>query len=241
LSAENREPNPAAVGTARDDDPRTDPLFRVAALAGALALPLAIIAAIIAEPTARADVNPGSTDAELLEVLIDTRTEQAWAAACWALAAVGLWIFLGPLWARVRRGSEWLALVAVVGGVVVGALLLLSSATSIVAWVAADYEDADTARFLVLSGWETARVAVAPALVMVGATTLAGVQYEVFGFRMNLFGVLFTFLLALGMFPASPAGVMGLAVTVWVLVAALTLAFTTPHPVRAPRARAAPA
>ena len=69
---------------------------------------------------------------------------------------MGLWFFLGPLWARVRRGSEWLALVAVVGGVVVGAVLLFSAGVSLVAWVAADYEDADAARFLMVAGWETA-------------------------------------------------------------------------------------
>ena len=108
-------------------------------------------------------------------------TEQVFASTFYSLAAVGLWIFLGPLWARVRRGSEWLALVAVIGGVVVGAVLLFSAGVSLVAWVAADYEDAGAARFLMVAGWETARVAVAPALVMVGATTLAGVRYGVFG------------------------------------------------------------
>jgi len=235
VSAENREPDPSADRTARDDDPGSDPLFRIAALAGVATLPLAMIALLIADPTARADVNPGSSDAELLKVLIDTRTEQAWASTCSALAAVGLWIFLGPLWARVRRGSEWIALVAVIGGVVVGAVLLFSSGVSLVAWVAADYEDADTARFLMVANWETARVAVAPALVMVGATTLAGVRYGVFGSKINTFGGFFTFMLAFGMLPASPAGLMGLAVTLWVLVVGLTLAFANPHFVHARR------
>ena len=134
-----------------------------------------------------------------------------------------LWFFLGPLWARVRRGSEWLALVAVVGGVVVGAVLLFSAGVSLVAWVAADYADAGAARFLMVAGWETGRVSVAPALVMVGATTLAGVRYGVFGSGINIFGGIFTFLLLLGLMPASPAGLRGLAVSVWVLVVALKL------------------
>jgi hypothetical protein len=67
VTAENEGPIPAARN-ARDDDPRGDPLFRVAALAGVATLPLALIAGTIAEPTARADVNPGSSDAELLDV-----------------------------------------------------------------------------------------------------------------------------------------------------------------------------
>jgi hypothetical protein len=229
VSAENEDDIPASARSARDDDPRADPLFRVAALAGVVTLPLALIAVTISDPTARADVNPGSSDAELLDVLVNTRTEQVWASTFFALAAVGLWFFLGPLWMRIRRGSEWLALVAVVGGVVVGAVLLFSAGVSLVAWVAADYEDAGAARFLMVAGWETARVAVAPALVMVGATTLAGVRYGVFGSGINVFGGVFTFLLLLGLIPASPAGLMGLAVNVWVLVVALRLAFGNPH------------
>lgn len=174
-------------------------------------------------------------------MLISTRAEQAWASALYALAAVALWVFLGPLWARIRRGSEWLALVALIGGVVVGAVLLFSSGVALVAWVAADYGDAVAARFLMVTGWETARVAVGPALVLVGATTLAGTRHGVFGSGINVFGGIFTVLLMLGLIPASPAGLMGLAVTVWVFVVALHLAFANPHAVDARRKRAAPA
>ena len=174
-------------------------------------------------------------------MLVDPQTEQVFASTFYSLAAVGLWIFLGPLWARVRRGSEWLAVVAVIGGVVVGAVLLFSAGVSLVAWVAADYEDADAARFLMVAGWETARVAVAPALVMVGATTLAGVRYGVFGSGINTFGGIFSFLLLLGLIPASPAGLMGVSVGLWVLVVALNLAFVKPHVVHARREHAWPA
>jgi hypothetical protein len=240
VSAQNQDSIPASGRSAYDDDPRADPLFRVAALAGVATLPLALVAVTISEPTARADVNPGSSDAELLDVLVNTRTEQVWASTLLALAAVTLWFFLGSLWARIRRGSEWLALVAVVGGVVVGAVLLFSAGVSLVAWIAADYEDAGAARFLMVAGWETARVAVAPALVMVGATTLAGVRYGVFESGVNIFGGIFTVLLLLGLIPASPAGLMGLAVSVWVLVVALKLAFGDPHVVHARRDHASP-
>lgn len=228
MSAEDENPIPGSTQSVPNDDPRADPVFRVAALAGSATLPLVLIATIISEPTARANVNPDSSDAELLDVLVNIRTEQSWAFAFLALAAVALWFFLGPLWVRVRRGSEWLALVAVTGGVVVGTVLLFSAGVSLVAGVAADYEDAGAARLLMVAGWDTARVAVAPALVMVGATTLAGVRYGVFGSGINIFGGFFTFLLLLGLIPASPAGLMGLAVSVWVLVVALKLAFGDP-------------
>ena len=189
MFAEKKDPIPLSARTARDDDPRADPLFRVAALAGVATLPLTLIAVTISDPSARADVNPGSSDAELLDVLVNTRTEQVWAFSLLALAAVALWFFLGPLWARVRRGSEWLALVAVVGGVVVGAVLLFSAGVSLVAWVAADYEDAGAARFLMVAGWETARVAVAPALVMVVFSVIRNVRECSFPAIVNVFAL----------------------------------------------------
>jgi hypothetical protein len=235
VSADNEDFVPASAGSARDDDPRADRLFQVAALAGVATLPLALIALTISDPTAVANVNPGSSDAELLDALVNSRTEQAWGSTLLALAAVALWVFLGPLWARVRRGSEWLALVAAIGGVVVGVVLLFTAGMALVAWVAADYSDAGAARFLVVAGWETARVAVAPALVMVGATMLAGMRHGVFGSGMNLFSGMFTILLLVGLIPASPAGLMGLVVNLWVLVVALTLAFGNPPFINARR------
>ena len=42
--------------------------------------------------------------------------------------------------------------------------------------MAADYSDVDAARFLMVSGWEISRLGVAPHLVMVAATTLAGIR-----------------------------------------------------------------
>lgn len=220
---------PVAERPGRDDDPRSDRLFRGAALIGAATLPLVVIAGTISDPNSRASVNPGSSDSALVEVLIETRDEQAWASALFALAAVALWIFLGPLWARLRRGSEWLALVAVIGGVVVGAVLLFWSGVALVALVAADYGDAVAARFLMVAGWETARVAVGPALVMVGAAALAGTRYGLVPKPINVLSGVFALLLALGLLPASPAGLMGLAVTVWVFVVALHLAFAHPR------------
>jgi hypothetical protein len=133
---------------------------------------------------------------------------------------------LGPLWARLRTGSEWLAVVAVAGGIAAGVLwVVIGTDGALASAVAADYNDADAARFLMVYGWEIARVTVAPYLVMVAAATVAGIQYHVFGSRFNAFGVRFTALLVLGLFPGSPAGLMGMVVTVWVLVASLILAF----------------
>jgi hypothetical protein len=61
---------------------------------------------------------------------------------------------------------------------------------------------------------------------MVGATAIAGLRYGVFAGWVNVFGAMFFCLLLLGLIPASPAGLMGLASTLWVMVLALVLAFT---------------
>lgn len=58
MSAEDENLFPLAERSARDDDPRTDPLFRIAALIGAATLPLALIAGTMSDPTSRANVNP---------------------------------------------------------------------------------------------------------------------------------------------------------------------------------------
>lgn len=157
-------------------------------------------------------------------------------ASLYAAAAAVTLTFLGALWVRLRAGSEWLAVVAIGGGVTAAVLWLANSGSSLVSAVAADYRDADAARFLMLVGWEIARLTVPPYLVMVAATTVAGVRYGVFGSRFNTLGVVFTVLLVLGLFPFAPAGLMGLLATVWVLAAGLLLAFgQAPPPTREPR------
>jgi hypothetical protein len=202
--------------------------FRVAALAGAAALPLMLTAVTLADVSGSGGLNPGSSDAQLVEVFREFRDRQLMAAGLQVLAAVAILVFLGPLWARVRVGSEALGVVAIGGGVAVAVLVLAWAGWSLVAVVAADFEDAGAARFLLVSGWETARLGVGPYLAMVGAVTVAGYRHHVFGRWFNGVGLIFTVLLTLGLVPASPAGLMGLMASLWVLCAALVIAFSAP-------------
>ncbi|MFC7876735.1 hypothetical protein [Isoptericola sp. NPDC057391] len=227
MSADD-DPTTETARRSGDDAPQDRLILRVAALVGAASFPLAMIGSALSDPNSYAEVNPGSSDTQLLAMLSDSRTEQLWAATLQALAAVAVWVFLGPLWQRLRRGSEWLALLAVVGGAVAGAAILFWAGHSLVAMVAADFEDAEAARFLMVAGWETARVAVAPYLVLVGAATLAGRRGGALPAGINAFGVVFVVLLALGFVPGSPAGLLGTVGSVWVTVVALALAFTHP-------------
>lgn len=204
-----------------------DASIRVAALVGATTLPLVLIASTLADVAGSGGLNPGSSDAQLLSVFSEFRDRHLVSSALFAMAAVATLVFLGPLWVRLRAASEALGIVAVGGGVAVAVIWLGWAGWALAAAVAADYQDADAARFIMVSGWETARVSVGPYVAMVGATTLAGYRHGVFGRLFNGVGLVFTVLLVLGLFPASPAGLMGMLATLWVLIAACVLAFGT--------------
>ncbi|CAA9360292.1 MAG: hypothetical protein AVDCRST_MAG34-2410 [uncultured Nocardioidaceae bacterium] len=206
--------------------------MQAAALAGTATLPLVLIVSMVSDVTGSGGLNPGSSDAQLIRVFVEYRDQQLVASSLYAAAAAATLLFLGPLWARLRTGSEWLAVVAVAGGVAAGFLWLLASAWSMTAVVAADYEDAGAARFLMVSGWEIARLSVAPHLVMVGAATVTGFRHGAFGRWFNVTGLGFTLLLAVGLVPFAPAGMMGMLATLWVFLASLVLAFGSPPETR---------
>ena len=119
---------PAAGGRARGEAPRAvgavpshrDPWLRAAALAGVLTLPLGLAAGELADLGGSA-LNPGSSDAQLLVAYSEYRDKMMVSASLAATAAAANWVFLGALWARLRAGSEWLAVVCVVGGAATGA------------------------------------------------------------------------------------------------------------------------
>lgn len=208
-----------------------DTWFRVAALVGATTLPLVLIASTMADVSGSGGLNPGSSDAQLLEVFSQFRDRHLVSSALFVTAAVATLVFLGPLWVRLRAGSEALAVVAVGGGIAVAVLWVAWAGWTLIAVVAADYQDAGAARFIMVSGWESARLLVGPYLAMVGATTVAGYRHGVFGRLFNAVGLVFVVLLVFGLFPASPAGLMGMLATLWVLIAAIVIAFSAPpHP-----------
>lgn len=215
---------------------RRDPWLRVAALAGAASLPLFLAGTMFADvESGPAGLYPGSPDSQLVRVFVEHRDQQLVAASLYAAGAVATLVFLGPLWARLRAGAEWLAVVAVAGGVAAGVLwLVIGAGWSVTAVVAADFDDAAAARFLMVAGWESSRLTAAPYMVMVAAATVTGFRHHVFGAWFNCFGLGITAILALALLPSSPAGLMGMLATVWVLVASLVLAFGK-GPKRSPR------
>jgi len=151
----------------------------------------------------------------------EARTAAALIGAATALSL----IFLGPLWAHLRRGPSWLAVIAVAGGIASAGLLLITCVLSIAAATAGEVGDGQTARTLLIIEWEAARVAVPPSLVTVAAATLAGLRFRVFPRAFSLLSLVMAAILTVAILPLGPAGLLGFVGPLWVLVASLMFAF----------------
>jgi hypothetical protein len=196
---------------------------RAAALAGVLFLPLFVVSGSLVDAGA-AGLNPGSTDAALLRYLAEHDDRFMLSGSLASAAAAALLLFLGPLWARLRRGSEPLAVVAVAGGTLAAVLLVLGAGDAMSMAVAADHQDADAARQLLVTQWEGARTLVAPFLALVGAGALAGRRHGAFGSVFTTYSLFLTVLLVVALVPVLPAGMLAILAATWVPVAGLVLA-----------------
>ena len=207
--------------------------LRVAALSGALGVVIGTASSVVADVTADG-INPGSSTQDLLATY--TRYEQRLqVGATLTLVAFALQlVFLVPLWARVRIGSERLAIVTVLGGVSSAATLwLLSAYLDTAMSTAAHFQDADAARMLLLAGWDTARMATAPNALMIGACAIAGWRCGVFPRWLSVFSVLVALLSIGGMLPTGPAGGAALLGGFWILVMSGHLGLTNPQKLKA--------
>ncbi len=142
-----------------------------------------------------------------------------------SVGAVLAVVFAGPLWRRLRAAADWVAVIGVAGAVLTAAQWLSAAADGIAPATAADLGDGVTAQVLMTSGWESARVAAVPSLVMVTAVVLAGFGYGFFSrwFRWFTAAMLVPLLIALT--PLGPAGLLGfLFGGLWVLVTSIHLA-----------------
>jgi hypothetical protein len=101
--------------------------FRAAALAGAATLPLLVAASMLSDLAGTAGIDPGSSDAELIDAFVGHRNALMVSASLSSAAAALTLVFLGPLWRVIRPGSEPLAVVAVAAGGVAAVLWVAGS------------------------------------------------------------------------------------------------------------------
>ncbi len=201
---------------------------RMAALCGALAVVIGSAGSAIADVTAEG-INPTSPAGDLVSTYVQY-FHRLQIGACLSLLAFALQlVFLGPLWARVRAGSEQLAVVAALGGVSSAATLwMLGAVLDTVMATASHFRDPAAARILLLTGWDTARVATAPNAVMIGACAIAGSIYGVLPRWLTVFSFVLLVLSVGGMLPSGPAGGAGLLGGLWILVVSVYLTFAHP-------------
>ena len=197
---------------------------RGSALCGAMSVVLLVVGTVLSDNAGRG-LHPGQTPEELAAGFAEHADQNRVGAALLGVAAVLGLIFLGPLWARLHTGSPWLAMVAVCGGVAGVAGTLVVAAFVIGGTTAGEYGDGQTARMVLIMQWDTARVAVPPFLATVAAATLAGFRYGVFDRAFCWFSLVFTVLLTAALVPVGPAGLMGVAGGLWIVVASLVLTF----------------
>ncbi|MGW1346667.1 hypothetical protein ACWCOV_36830 [Kribbella sp. NPDC002412] len=211
---------------------RVDALERAAALSGAASIVLGGVGATLADKGGRG-LNPGQTDEELAAGFALYMNEARTGAALMGAATVLGLIFLGPLWSRIRRGSGWLAVIVVAGGVAGAGVQILAAVFTIAGMTAGAFNDGQTARVLMTLEWDTARAVVPTYLAMVAAATIAGFRHHVFGPAFRWFSLAFTMLLTVALIPVGPAGAIGLSGGIWVIAASLLLAFQRVQPARA--------
>lgn len=213
--------------------PGRDVALRAVAACGALGVVAGLLGSGIADVTAEG-VSPESSAQDLLDAYAHY-LHRFQVGAVLSLVAFALQlVFLGALWARLRPGSERLAVVGVLGGVASAITLWLVSAGLLTAMAtAASFHDADAARMLLLAGWDTARVATAPNAVMIGASALAGWRYGVVPRWLVLLSAALLLLSVVGMLPFGPAGGSALLGGLWILVTSLHLALARPTQARA--------
>lgn len=199
-------------------------LLRVAALSGAGSFVLAVIGTAYTDKGARG-LSPGLPTETLAAGFARYSQESMTGGALLGAAGLLSLVFLGPLWSRLERGSGWLAIIAVGGGVVGAALLLLTAALAIAEGTAGVYANGEAARTLLVLGWDSARVAAPPYLAMTLAAAVSGIRYHVFPTWLNAVSVIFTAVLGGALLPIGPAGLMGGLGGLWVVVVSLLLAF----------------
>ncbi len=149
----------------------------VVPLGGPLALVAMVAGGTLYEPTV-VGANPTQSGETLLLLYAEGVGNAPLSAGLHLLAALGLLLFGGALWDRLRRDqdAQWPAALAA-GGAVVAALLMVRWADdALTALVAVEAGDTVTAKLLVASGWESARLLIPGSAAMMLGAAVAGLR-----------------------------------------------------------------
>lgn len=174
------------------------------------------------------DPHPGRP-ADALAAALEANREQARLGAYLTLAGVFfLFWFIGYLYHLLRRAESdggWIAGVALGGGLVTAAVLLIGASMGFAASELANFaDDPQVAKTYFVWGWNAVNIAAPPLIALVAATTLVAVRHRRFPRWFRVFGVVWTVLL-LVLLVGNMAGMGAGLAMLWVLVASLVLLF----------------
>ena len=219
-----------AGGTASQQGARLGVAEQVAALSGMASVVLLLVGDAIGDVSGDG-IEPSWSSRELVQALQEHAGAMGVGAALVALAAVLAVVFLGTLWARFRRGSEGLAVVAVAGGLLFAIQILELAAQDIGLSSVDGVQDAATARVLMAADYQSARLLAVPPLILAAASLVAGIRYDLFPRWFRWFNVALVVVLALSLFPVGPTGLMAVLGISWFFVASLFFAADEPDAV----------
>lgn len=146
-------------------------------LSGPVALVSAVAAASLYDPSGEG-ASPAQSDAALLRAFGTTLERAAPSAALFLIAALAFLVFAGSLWDTLNlpERPQWPAAVAGAGSVGAALMMIDTARDHLAAIVAVDAADASTVRFLLTTGWESARVVVVASSAMMLGAAVAGLR-----------------------------------------------------------------
>ena len=180
--------------------------------------------------------HPGRPAAALAAALVANRGQARVGAYLTLLGVFFLLWFIAYLYGLLRQADNeagWVASVALGGGLVAAAVLLLGASMGFATSELADYgADTQVAKTFFVWGWNAANIAAPPMIALVAATTLVSVRHHRFPRWFRVFSMVWTAVL-ISLLIGNVAG-MGAALSlIWVLATSFVLLFDTTPPVEA--------
>jgi hypothetical protein len=212
----------------RTDLDRAPLLRRLGALAGAGSV-VAAYAGLSLGDLGGAGLDPTMTPEALVAGLRERAGALRTGAALLSVGAVLAAVFAGALWQRLRAASGSVAVVGAAGAVLAAVLWLSFAADGIGLATAADLGSGAAAQTLVTTGWESARVAAVPSLVMAAAVVTAAFAHRLFPRWYAWVSAATLAPLVVALTPIGPSGLLGFFFGgAWLVITSVLLAVERP-------------
>ena len=206
---------------------------RLAAVAGIMCVALLGAGSALGDPYDPAtEPNPEQPAAALADALVQNRGDARLGAYLMLLGVFFLLWFVAYLHGRLREAEGeggWIASVALGGGLVAAAVILLGASIGFASSELASYgADTQVAKTFFVWGWDAANIAAPPLIALVASTTIVAIRFGLFASWFRWFGAIWTALLLM-LLVSNTAGLGAMLALVWIFVASLVLLLDSPR------------